>query len=381
MAGSIQNRGNGRYYLTVSNGFDSKGKRIRKTRTIEATGIKQARKKLATFVAEVEAGEYIAPSHTKLKLYSEKQYLKHISKSLAPSTVELYKGILNNYINESIGHHEMDKISHVHINNYTDELEGMELSSSTIQKHHNLLNGMFKLAIRNDVISKNPMDKVDNVTVTHKRGDVYTDDEVQQFMELLNREDNKQMVLMLKLAVTTGMRRGELLALQWEDINPLDNTIHIRHSMSYTKSNGYELRKPKTDKSVRTISVTPSVTPNIMKELNKHKLIKSTNRIEASELWEGGRYFFVFSSDFGKPLFPSVPSRYFRRLLNRTGFKKIRFHDLRHTHVNYLMNRGAILKDVSKRLGHSSIAITVDVYGHLDRKQDEALADMFNDVL
>ena len=377
MAGSIQDRGNGRYYLTVSNGFDSKGKRIRKTRTVKASGIMQARKKLAVFVAEVEAGEYIAPSHTKLRYYASEQYLKHIARGLSPSTVELYRGILKNYINESIGHHDMDKINHVHINNYTDELEAMELSSSTIQKHHNLLNGLFKLAIKNDVISKNPMDKVDNVTVTHKRGDVYTDEEVQQFMELLDREENKQMVLMLKLAVTTGMRRGELLALQWEDINPVDNTIHIRHSMSYTKSHGYELRKPKTNTSIRTISVNP----NIMKELNKHKLIKNTDRLEASELWEGGKYFFVFSSDFGKPLFPSVPSRYLRRLLDRTGFKRIRFHDLRHTHVNYLMNRGAILKDVSKRLGHSSIAITVDVYGHLDRKQDETLADMFNDVL
>lgn len=377
LAGSIQERGNGSYLLTVSSGFNAKGKRIRKTRTINTNGIMEARRQLALFVAEIEAGEYVAPSHTKLSLYAKHQYLKHTSKNLAPSTVELYDAILRNYMNDSIGHHPIDKITHVHINDYMEELEGMELSSSTIQKHHNLLNAIFKLAIKNDVIAKNPMDKMDTITVSHKRGSTYTDEEVQQFLELLDQEEYKQMVLMLKLAITTEMRRGELLGLQFEDINSADNTIRIRHSMSYTKENGYELRKPKTDNSIRTISVSRS----IINELNKHKMIKSTDRLEANELWEGGKNFFVFSSEFGKPLFPSVPSRYFRRFLKRTGFKKIRFHDLRHTHVNYLMNRGATLNDVSKRLGHSSISITVDVYGHLDRKRDETLADMFNDVL
>src|SRR5699024_5148841 len=192
-----------------------------------------------------------------------------------------------------------------------------------------------------------------------------------------DKEENKQMALLLKLAVTSGARRGELLALQWKDVDFANNTIHIRHSISYTKEGGYVLRKPKTEKSVRTISINPK----IMNELNKHKLIKNTDRLEANELWEGGKYFFVFSSGFGKPFFPTVPSRYFTRLLNRTGFKKIRFHDLRHTHVTYLINKGATLNDISKRLGHSSIAITYDVYGHLDRKKDETIANMFDSIL
>lgn len=268
MAGSIQDRGNGSYFLTVSNGFDSKGKRVRKTRTIKAKGITEARKKLAAFVTEVEAGEYVAPSHVKLKAYAKLHYLKHIEKNLAPSTVELYDGLLNNYTYDFLGHHSLDKISHVHINDYMEHLEEMEQSSSSIQKHHNLLNGLFKLAIKNDVIGKNPMDKADKISVTYKKGDVYNDEEIQQFLALLEKEENKQMVLMLKLAITTGMRRGELLALQWEDVNLADNTIHIRHSLSYTKKNGYQIRKPKTEKSVRTISVNPK----IMNELNKHKL-------------------------------------------------------------------------------------------------------------
>src|SRR5690625_678862 len=103
MAGSIQDRGNGNYFLTVSNGFDSNGKRIRKTKTVKAKGITEAREKLAAFVTEVKQGKYVAPSHVKFSVYGENQYLNHIKRSLAPSTVELYKGMLENYLYEAFG--------------------------------------------------------------------------------------------------------------------------------------------------------------------------------------------------------------------------------------------------------------------------------------
>lgn len=206
------------------------------------------------------------------------------------------------------------------------------------------------------------------------KSDIYNTDEIEQFIKILNREENKQMALFLKLAITSGARRGELLALQWNDIDFNNNTIRIEHSLSYTKALGYQVRMPKTESSVRTISISPK----IMNELKGHKHLKNTDRIEAKELWEGGKYFFVFSSTFGKPFYPSVPSRYLSRLIERTGLKKIRFHDLRHSHVTYLMNEGATLNDISKRLGHNSISTTYDIYGHLDRKRDKAIADMFN---
>lgn len=377
MAGHFQDRGNGSYLLVYHVGYDANGKRIRKTRTVKCKNNSEARIKLAKFVTEITTGEYVAPSNTKLKTYAEKQYIKSIERNLAPSTVELYQSLLNNYTYQHLGHYPLEKITHSHIGEYIQVLEDLNFSSSTIQKHHNLLNGLFKLAVRNEVITANPMDKVDKVSVTHEEGDIYDNNEINALINLLNKEDNTQMSLLVKLAVTTGMRRGEILALQWDDVDFNSNTINVRHSLSYTKDHGYQIRQPKTDKSIRTISVSNK----LMNELKKHKLIKSTERLEASELWEGGKRFFVFSSTFGKPLYPSVPSRYFRRFLDRTGFKKIRFHDLRHTHVNYLIGKGASIADVSKRLGHSSIAITVDVYGHLDRERDEALANMFDDIL
>ena len=86
--------------------------------------------------------------------------------------------------------------------------------------------------------------------------------------------------------------------------------------------------------------------------------------MQSEELWEGGQYNFVFSSDMGKPLHKDVPPRWWRRFLNRTGFKKVRFHDLRHTFATDLINKGGNIYKISKYLGHASISTTMDIYGH-----------------
>src|SRR5699024_10885185 len=204
----------------------------------------------------------------------------------------------------------------------------------------------------------------DKPSVTYKPGEVYNSNELKQLFLLLNQEENNQMVLMVKMALKTGLRKGELLALQWDDVDFATNTIHVRHSLSYTKENGYQLKEPKTKGSIRKVAPPKK----LMDELRKHKLIKSTERIEAAELWEGGKCFFVFSTDFGKPFFPSVPNRWRTRFINRVNIglkkndkpllKKIRFHDLRHTAATDLINKGANIHSISKRLGHANITTT-----------------------
>lgn len=180
------------------------------------------------------------------------------------------------------------------------------------------------------------------------------------------------------------MRKGELLALQWYDIDFSTNTIHVRHSLSYTKGNGYKLKEPKTKGSIRKIAPPKK----LMDELRKHKMKKSTERIEAAELWEGGKHFFVFSSTFGKPLFP-VPNRWWTRFINRANktlkknnkppLKKIRFHDLRHTAATDLINKGANIHSISKRLGHANITTTMNIYGHYLEEADQKIAEMLDE--
>jgi len=376
MAGHIQDRGNGSYLLVYHVGYDAKGKRIRKTRTVKAKNKSEAKKKLAAFITEVEQGEYVAPSNTKFHKFVE-VWKKHANKKFAPKTMEMYTYLLDGRVLDAFSHLKIEDVTHVFINDFMEGLENEGLSTSTIQKHHNLLNGIFKLARDNDLIKKNPMDKVEKVTVKYKAGQVYNADELKQVYELLDKEPNKQQALISKLALKTGMRKGEILALQWDDVKTDKNTIHIRHSLSYTKENHYQLKEPKTKGSVRKIGIPV----DLMKELRKQIAKKRSDRMQAAELWEGGKYYFVFSSDMGKPVHQNVPSRWLSRFQKRHELKKIRFHDLRHTFATGLINKGGNVNKISKYLGHASITTTMDIYGHYieeDREIADLIAEDYN---
>lgn len=374
MAGSIQDRGNGSYLLAYHVGYDSKGKRIRKTRTIKAKNFTEAKKKLAAFITEIETGEYVAPSYTRFGDYVN-IWRNHAAKKLAPGTMETYDYTLEGRILPALSHYKMEDISHVHINAFLQSLEADGLASATVKKQYNVLSSVFSLAKKNEIIKKSPMEKVDPPLVTYKAGQVYNSIELKELYHLLNLEENKQQALIIKLALKTGLRKGEILGLQWEDVDFSTNTIHVRHSLSYTKKGGYLLKEPKTKNSVRKVAPPTK----LMEELKKHIFMKKTDRMEAMELWQEGKYSFVFSADLGKPLHLDAPNRWWTRFLARTGFKKIRFHDLRHTAATDLINRGANLHSISKRLGHSSYVITTNIYGHYLEEADQKIADMLNE--
>lgn len=384
MAGHVQDRGNGSYLLVYHIGYDAKGKRIRKTRTVKAKNKSEAEKKLAAFVTEIELGEYVAPSHTRLTDYV-KVWKKHAIKKLSPNTMETYTYYLDGRILPALGHFKLEEITHVHINGFLEDLEEDGLASSTIKKQYNILSSIFQLAVKNEIIKKNPMEKVEKPSVKYKPGQVYDSNELKQLYLLLNKEENKQMVLLIKLALKTGMRKGELLALQWDDVDFSSNTIHVRHSLSYTKNDGYFLKEPKTKGSIRKVAPPKK----LMEELKKHIYKKKTDRMEAAELWEGGKYKFVFSSNMGKPYNLDVPNRWWTRFLERVNkelekndkpkLKKIRFHDLRHTAATDLINKGANIHSISKRLGHANITTTMNIYGHYLEEADQKIAEMLDE--
>lgn len=384
MAGSIQKRGKESYLLTYHMGYDQKGERLRKTKTVKAKNKSEAKKELAAFVTEIEMGTYVAPSYTPFSDFVS-LWRKDTIKKVAPQTIETYNYILDNRILPHFGHIKVKDITHIYIANFIEKLAKDGLASATIQKHYNILNSIFKLALKNEMIKKNPMDKVDKPSVTYKPGEVYNSQELKELYGLLSKEDNKQMVLMIKMALKTGMRKGELLALRWDDINFDANTIQVSHSLSYTKNEGYFLKTPKTKYSVRKIAPPKK----LMEELKQHKAIKDKQCKLAEELWGDGEHYFVFSTDLGKPFFPDVPNRWWTRFLTRVNkqlekhekqpLKRIRFHDLRHTATTDLINKGVNIHSISKRLGHSNIGTTMNIYGHYLDEADQKIAELLDD--
>lgn len=165
-------------------------------------------------------------------------------------------------------------------------------------------------------------------------------EEVRELFSLLDKEETHHK-LMIRLAIDSGMRRGEILGSEWDDLDFETNKITIKHTLSYTKESGYQLKDLKGNSRER--SGKPRIviaSSGIMKEFKKYHLQKRKERLQASELWEGGKKLFVFSDWNGKPFHPDSLSTWWTRFLNRTGFKKIRFHDLRHTAATLLINQG-----------------------------------------
>ncbi|WP_257349076.1 tyrosine-type recombinase/integrase [Pseudalkalibacillus decolorationis] len=383
MAGSIEKRGSNSWRLTYSMGYDQNGKRIKKQKTIKAKNKTEANKKLAEFVTEIEAGQYIDPSKIKLADFVEEWREKYAKKHLSAKTLETYGYPLKNYILPTFGHARIGDVKPIHIINYLDSLEqdGIRkdnkpggLSSSSIYYHYRVLRDIFSRAYDWKLIKSNPVESVKRPKVTQNKTEVYTDDEVREVFEKLQNEPISNRI-MITLAITAGLRRGELLGLQWEDINFEDRTIQVNHSLQYTKEDGYKLKKPKNNK-VRVV-----IPPNfVLEELRQFHHMKKKERLQAAELWEGGSYFFVFSTWHGKPYYPTVPGTWWRRFINRTGLKYIRFHDLRHTAATLLINQGVHAKVISERLGHADIKTTMNIYGHYVRQADEEAADKLNQL-
>ncbi|GGF24287.1 site-specific integrase [Halobacillus andaensis] len=384
MAGSIEKRGNNSWRLIYSMGYDQAGKRVKKTRTVKAKNKTEAKKLLAEFVTEIEAGAYIDPSKMKFESFVSEWKEKYAKKHLAPKTIETYSYPLRNYLIPTFGQLKLDEIKPIRIINYLDSLghdgvrkDGKEggLASTSILYHYRILEDIFNRAAEWKLIKESPVKTVKRPKIESKKTEVYTQDEVQQLFSMLENQPIHQS-LIIKLAITTGLRRGELLGLQWEDIDFDKRTIEVNHTLQHIKEEGFQLRKPKTKSSLRTV-VAPI---HLIEELKEYKHVKNKERLQVAEHWEGGNHSFVFSTWNGKPLYPTVPGTWWRRFIKRTGFKHIRFHDLRHTAATLLINQGVHAKVISERLGHADIKTTMNIYGHYVRQADEEAADKLNSL-
>ncbi|WP_310877591.1 site-specific integrase [Priestia megaterium] len=380
MAGSIEKRGKESWRLTYSMGFDQNGKRIKRTKTVKCKTKSEAKKELAKFITEIEAGEYIAPEKMKLALFIEEWKEKYAQNNLAPATLLTYETHLKNRIIPYFGHMSLDQFKPIHIINFLklleeegqrkDKKEG-SLSSATIEYNHRILRNIFNRAVEWQLIKKSPVEAVKKPKRVQKETSVYNQKEANLLFDCLIKE-KLMWQIMITIAITTGLRRGELLGLEWKHIDLEKGTIQVRQTISYAK--GYIIKEPKTKGSVRTIAM-PLF---LVQQIKPYKHLVNQERIKAGELWEGGEYFFVFSCWHGKPLHPSGVTTWWRRFLTKNKLRYIRFHDLRHTSATLLINQGVHPKTISSRLGHANIRTTMDIYGHALQEADQGAASHFD---
>ena len=197
-----------------------------------------------------------------------------------------------------------------------------------------------------------------------------TAEEAHRLIDVAEAEDTTYADVIL-MAIHTGLRMGELLAVSWDDVDTERGKLTVRLSLQQLPGQKATLRKPKSAGSQRTIPLGPTAT-RLLSQARRRQL---RQRLAAGPAYEEGGL--VFSTALGTPLGANNVRRILQGMLARAGVREIRFHDLRHTHATLLLMRGVHPKIVAERLGHANIAITLDTYSHvLPNLQEEAVRDL-----
>ena len=375
MAGSIEKRGKNSYRLTVSEGFDLDGKPMIHRKTVHGTK-KDAEVELAKFVTEVQNGLVIDGKSLKFSEFTEIWKRDYGSKELAPSTYKRYCRMLETRLLPYFGHFYINKIKPTDIMKFYDLLEKdtqlvrkkgnngsktkKPLSGKTILEHHRLLRAMLHKAVYWQLIVANPAERVQPPKARKPKRKSYDDEQTKillENLELLPSEDTKYKVAII-LTVFTGVRLGELMGLEWTDVDFKNGIISINRSSQYLSDMGVFTKVPKTESSIREIAI-PEF---IISLLEEYKLWYEEQKSIYDELWMNSDRLFVQAD--GKPMHPSTISKWFVKYVGQIGLPVINFHGLRHTNASLLVAQNIDIAVISARLGHAQISTTLDFYVH-----------------
>ena len=375
MAGSIEKRGKNSYRLTVTEGFDLNGKPMIHRKTVHGTK-KDAEVELAKFVTEVQNGLVVDGKSLRFSEFTEIWKRDYGSKELAPTTYKRYCRMLETRLLPYFGHFYINKIRPTDIMKFYDLLEkdtqlvrkkgnnGLKtkkpLSGKTILEHHRLLRAMLHKAVYWQLIVANPAERVQAPKARKPKRKSYDDEQTKillENLETLSIEETKYKVAII-LTVFTGVRLGELMGLEWQDVDFKNGIISINRSSQYLSDMGVFTKTPKTESSIREIAV-PEF---IISLLEEYKLWYEEQKSIYGELWTNSNRLFVQAD--GKPMHPSSISKWFVRYVSTIGLPVINFHGLRHTNASLLVAQNVDIAVVSARLGHAQISTTLDFYVH-----------------
>ena len=375
MAGSIEKRGKNSYRLTVSEGFDLNGKPMIHRKTVHGTK-KDAEVELAKFVTEVQNGLVVDGKSLRFSEFTEIWKRDYGSKELAPTTYKRYCRMLETRLLPYFGHFYINKIKPTDIMKFYDLLEKdtqlvrksgnngektkKPLSGKTILEHHRLLRAMLHKAVYWQLIVANPAERVQAPKARKPKRRSYDDDQTKillKNLELLSIEDTKYKVAII-LTIFTGVRLGELMGLEWQDVDFKNGIISINRSSQYLSDMGVFTKTPKTESSIREIAI-PEF---IISLLEEYKLWYEEQKSIYGELWTNSDRLFVQAD--GKPMHPSSISKWFVRYVSTIGLPVINFHGLRHTNASLLVAQNVDIAVISARLGHAQISTTLDFYVH-----------------
>jgi integrase len=363
--GTIYQRKDGRWQGAVHLGYQN-GKRVRKF--VIGHSRKEAGDKLAVLLKARDERRPIPDQHLKVGPFL-RRWLDGVARpTIRVSTYTSYDDIVRLHLVPGLGHISLAKLAPDEIQAFLNAKLEDGLSPRRVQYIHAVLRRALVTAERWGLASRNVAKLVDPPRVPRHEIRPFNP---QQARLLLDAAIGDRLEALYVTALATGLRQGELLGLRWEDVDlHAENVLRVRHTLA--RVNGkLELLEPKTERSRRTV-VLPEIA---VAALRAHRTRQRMERLVAGSRWVDTGH--VFATSVGTALDAAAVTRSLQRLLVRAGLPQSRFHDLRHAAATFLLAQGFMLEDVKNLLGHSSIVLTSNTYGHiLEQRQREVARGM-----
>lgn len=389
MRGHIKRIAASKYRIVFDAPRGLDGKRKLKTETILGNA-KKAQAILAQRIAAIHNGEFVDSGSISVSELLER-FLETSKAKVSATTFQRYSGIITAHLKPVLGSIKLSQLSPLHLEQaYSRWLESGRadgkggLSAQTVWHHHRLVHKILNQAVKWKMVFHNVAAAVDPPKPRHREMQALTEAEL---LQLLKHAENPsdhataQMGLSSEYAffaclvflAFVGCRRGECLALRWNDVNLSTGTAIIRRSLEETKD-GLAFKSPKNGRS-RSVEL-PQYAIEVMRRL---KAKQNAQRLAFGQSYRNDSL--VFARPDGSPIRPQTLGQAFNAVVERAKIARISLHGLRHTHASLMAKAGAGLKVISQRLGHSTTSITGDLYSHVLPGMDREAADRFDSLL
>lgn len=371
MRGSIRERSPGHWAIIIEQRDPATGKRKRKWHSFKGTK-RQTQIECARLVSAVNSGSYLEPSKTTVAAFLDR-WIDHTKAHLSPRSHERYSELARKNIVPLLGSVVLNKLRPAQVAEAyasalaTGRRDGKGgLSPRTVHHMHRVLKQALGQAVKWELLNRNPCDAVDPPKV--ERATMQTFD-LPQTAELIDALRGTRMLIPALLAVLCGLRRGEIAALRWGNVNLTAGQIAVVESAEETKD-GVRYKEPKNGRA-RTVALSSTM----IDELRAHRTRQAEELLKLGVRVSNDS--FVVAQTDASPLKPTSITHEWVRLLGQTSLPRIRFHDLRHAHATHMLASGVHPKIASERLGHSKVGITLDLYSHvLPNMQADAVAQV-----
>jgi integrase len=300
------------------------------------------------------------------------RWLKDVRDTVRQSTYQGYEYAIRPHIGPALGRIALKNLSPAHARWFYQDRLDSGLAPATVHKLHVVLHKALKAAVADGLVPRNVTAELKPPRITREEIDPL---DAEQARRLLETARGDRLETLYVLALNTGMRQGELLALKWDDVDLERSLVRVRRTLTRSDK-GFVLGEPKTKKSRRTIRLTAGAVQALRAHLSRQ--LEEIERM--GSLYEPGGL--IFATETGSIINPSnLRNRSFKPLLRLAGLRPIRFHDLRHTCATLLLGKEVNPKIVSEMLGHASVSITLDIYSHLLPDMQEKAAKALEEAL